>query len=79
MFILELLPPVTDIFTNVMVNKIERGNVLLFFPMLLAASWLNQVRLYHRQRRWLRLSADEQVRRQSIANMTDRRHEMYPI
>lgn len=75
----ELLQPAMDTLSMIMVNKVERGNILLLFPILLAACWWDRVRTHKRKREWLRLDPWEQVRRQRIANMTGRRHEQYPL
>jgi hypothetical protein len=79
MIIVDLLPSITELVTTVLVNKIERGNIVLLFPAVLAACWIGRVRLRNRQRRWLRLSSAEQLRRQQLANMTGRRNELYPL
>lgn len=79
MLLLDLLPPISEAFTVFIVNKAERGNTLVLMPMALALCWAYQARLQYRKRKWMRLSANEQLWRQHVANKQGRRNEPYPL
>lgn len=79
MILLDLLQFTGEAITLLIVNKTERGNTHIIFPVLLGSCWMYQVRLHYRKRRWMKLSPREQVLAQQLANETGRRDEPYPL
>ena len=78
MSLFDLLPSVLDITTAVMVNKIERGNIGQLFLGILLPAWVFRYHIHRRRREWLKLTPNEQLWRQHLANKQNRR-EMYPL
>lgn len=78
MILIDLFPLALDTVTTLMVNKIERGNVGQLFLGILLPAWIFRYHIHKRRRVWLRLTPDEQVRRQQLADKQSRR-EMYPL
>ncbi len=78
MIYLDLLQFIGEGITVVLVNKTERGNTAVLFPVLLFGCVAYKAHLEYRKRKWATLTPREQVLRQQAANKTDRRDEPYP-